>query len=101
MLSTSTRRIQKPDEQSVERERAITLILKAMSNAPAALTPSFVRQSYSYSVQRYSYSYSKGALMAEPTFDHERLDVYRLSIAQRRVSRRHRQDARRSQTTGT
>jgi hypothetical protein len=29
---------------------------------------------------RYSYSYSIGALMSEPIFDHDRLDVYRLSI---------------------
>jgi hypothetical protein len=36
--------------------------------------------SYSYSVKRYSYSYSKGTLMNEPIFDHERLDVYRLAI---------------------
>ena len=28
----------------------------------------------------YSYSYSIGALMTEPIFDHDRLDVYRLSI---------------------
>jgi four helix bundle protein len=34
-------------------------------------------QRYSYS---YSYSYSKGPLIPKPTFDHERLDVYRLSI---------------------
>ena len=34
--------------------------------------------SYSYSVQRYSYS--KGSLMPEPTFTHQRLDVYRHSI---------------------
>ena len=34
--------------------------------------------SYSYSVQRYSYSI--GPVMTEPTFDHEKLDVYRLSI---------------------
>jgi four helix bundle protein len=31
-------------------------------------------------VQRYSCSYSKGWLLTEPIFDHERLDVYRLSI---------------------
>jgi hypothetical protein len=35
-------------------------------------------QRYSYSVQRYSYS--KGSLMPEPTFDNERLDVDRVSI---------------------
>ena len=29
---------------------------------------------------RYSYSYSNGAPMTEPIFDHDRLDVYRLSI---------------------
>ncbi len=37
-------------------------------------------QSYSYSVQRYSCSYSNRSLMTEPAFDHERLDVYRLAI---------------------
>ena len=31
-------------------------------------------------MQRYSYSYSKRSLIPEPTFNHERLDVYRLSI---------------------
>jgi hypothetical protein len=31
-------------EQSVERERAITSVLKTLSNAPAALTPAFARK---------------------------------------------------------
>ena len=34
----------------------------------------------SYSVQRYSYSYSKRPLKPQPTFTHEPLDVYPLSI---------------------
>ena len=36
--------------------------------------------SYSYSVQRYSYSYSKRSPIPEPTFPHKRLGVYSLSI---------------------
>ena len=39
-----------------------------------------IESSYSYSAERYSYSYSNGAIMTEPIFDHEKLDVYRLSI---------------------
>ena len=40
-----------------------------------------MKESYSYSgVSRYSYSYSEVASMTEPIFDHDKLDVYRLSI---------------------
>ncbi|MEL6898339.1 MAG: four helix bundle protein [Planctomycetota bacterium] len=40
-----------------------------------------LNESYSYSgVSRYSYTYSKPVLMTFPVFDHDRLDVYRISI---------------------
>ncbi len=42
---------------------------------PGVLAADF---SYSYSAERYSYS--NEAVMTDPIFGHERLDVYRLSI---------------------
>ena len=54
-------------EVNVRRARRVNFVVRA------------IESSYSYS---YSYSYSNGAIMTEPIFDHEKLDVYQLSIGE-------------------
>jgi hypothetical protein len=69
-------------EETVEPDRRIGRRLKAtvLGRRRGNRIVRGASSSYSYSAERYSYSNEGG--MTDPIFDHEKLDVYRLSIVE-------------------